>query len=332
MQSPTWTYDDILIEPVPLSEISHKKVSLETRLVGQLFLDTPIVMAPMDALRNNPLMYAMQQIPTLPWLDRYMLSEEQAHWVTQTLVLNAAKYIAIAVSTKPEETKKRIELCGEAANGRPLIVKIDVANGSSVRSIKAIEGIKKKYGIWCYVFSGNVCTKEAALMAIEAGADGIMVGIGGGSACSTRTQTGIGKGNAHAVHEIATYVKENHRDVTVVADGGFKKPGDMVKALMLGADVCMSGRLFQIGDSYRGMASHEALETIGKGDRTPEGECLHLAPRTVENVIKDVNDYLDAIKSAMSYVNCSTIQELQDSQDIHYNFVTRAVYDEGLAR
>ncbi len=331
--SPTWTYDDILIEPSPLSDVSHKDVDLTTRLVKHIKLPIPLVMAPMSTIRNDDLMMRMQSFGIQPWFDRSMSPETQAHCVAQLVEQQPlqTQHIAIAVSTKEEDYTKRIELCGEAAIGRNFIVKIDVANGSSQRSIQTISNIKKKYEPWVFVFSGNVCTRLGARMAATAGADGIMVGIGGGSSCKTRTETGVGKGNAHAVQEVAEAIKPDYPGVTIMADGGFKRPGDIVKALMLGADCCMSGRMFYVGHQYYGMASRRAHEERGKNDRKSfEGAELEINPRSISNVVEDVEATIGSIKSAMSYMGRKTIAELHEEPP-SYNFITRAVYDESLA-
>jgi len=335
----SWTYDDFLIEPTPLSDVSHKDVDLSTRITSDHTLDCPIVMAPMETIAQAcEHMNLYKKFGILPWLHRYVSNIDQAtmiraqqHHTPERFV--EQKLYAIAVSSKPEDYTKRIEACLEAANGKPLIVKIDVANGSSVASLTAIQNIKRLYPIGVYIFSGNVCSREAAMLAIAHGADGVMVGIGGGSACTTRTETGIGKGNAHALYEIANYVRCHYPNIIICADGGFKKSADMVKALVLGADLCMSGRLFQTGNKYYGMASQTALESVGRGDRDSfEGDTLHLPERKYAEMVKDVGKTLGSIKSALSYMGCRTIKELHNSNDIRINFITRAVQQESLAR
>ena len=319
----TWTYDDVLLEPAYTSIISHKHVSLKTKLVGDLWVDSPIIMAPMSAIHDLDLYIEMIKLGTLPWLHRYITPDEQTTCAMH-LVDAGTKIIAIAVSTKENDYKNRIELCGEYINGKPLVVKIDVANGASWRSIQTIENIKKTYP-WVYVFSGNICTKESALMCINAGADGLMVGVGPGFSCSTRLQTGIGKGAAHSVFEIASYVKNNHPGITICADGGFRKAGDFVKAFALGADLCMSGYLFRRGTEYYGMASNKALCSIGKNNRASEGECIISdINRDTSKIKKDITDTLDRIKSAFSYLGCNNIDDLHDAP-INIYMTTRAV-------
>lgn len=321
----TWTYSDILLEPTLPSQVSWKDVCLEARLAPFLKTQTPIVMAPMECIHHEKLHRAMsKELGVLPWIHRYMSPDEQALHVQH--ILKDVLCVAIAIGSKPDEYEARIELCGEAAQGKPFIVKIDVANGAYIKAIKAISDIKKKYP-WLYIASGNVCTHGTAIACYEAGADAICVGIGGGSACTTRTQTGIGLGNGHAVHTIARRFQSLHNRPTIIADGGFRTPGDFVKALVLGADICMSGRLFQLNDYY-GMASKTALDHYGKCRAGYEGEHLSLPPRSTAEICAQVSDTLEAIRSAMSYLGCRTVSELQE---VYWSYITEGVRAESPA-
>jgi IMP dehydrogenase len=226
---------------------------------------------------------------------------------------------------------ERVEKCGEVARGKPLVVKVDVANGSSQRSVKAVKLLKNKYP-WLHVFSGNVCTVEAAGIVADAGADGIMVGIGGGSACTTRGQTGIGMGNGHAVHEIAKRIRARNPGVTICADGGFRQPGDLMKAIALGADTCLSGRFFQTDASYYGMASETALEGTSKAQRACyEGATIQTEERQVVDVGRDIKGILGALRSAYSYLGYRSTQELRENA-VHWNRISPGVYWESKAR
>jgi len=329
---PTWTYNDLLMSPSTNSIVSHKKVKLEhhNESIG-LTLPMPLVTAPMQAIRNPEMYYTLwKDFGILPWIDRYTGILELEKIIQQ--LHPDQRYIAIAVSTKDEDFVPRIHAVKKLFPQKPIIVKVDVAHGASLRSINAINNIRKQFPN-IIICSGNVCDADAAIAVAQAGANIVCVGIGGGSSCTTRMQTGIGKGNAHAVCEVAQALRQKERfhQVSICADGGFHVPGDLAKALALGADFCMSGRFFYTGNLYYGMASTRALSSVGKENRSPEGETIELPQRKLMEVFNYCREIEGALKSFLSYVGCESIADLHDNPPRFYQ-CSIAVVEEGRAR
>jgi IMP dehydrogenase len=193
---------------------------------------------------------------------------------------------------------------------------IDVAHGHHINVFRAIRNIRDSYGPSIHIMAGNVATSEA-FEALQAwGADSIRVGIGGGSICSTRIQTGHGVPNLSAIMDCATVA----RKATLIADGGIKNAGDVVKALAAGADFVMLGSLLAGTDEapgemvdgrkvYRGMASREAQQDWRGKSSAPEGIATTVQYKgPVEPIF---NDLVGNVKSGLSYTGAVNIGGLQ---------------------
>jgi IMP dehydrogenase len=208
-------------------------------------------------------------------------------------------------------------------------VVVDTAHGHSRRVIQAVSVIKNKYPDLC-VIAGNVATAEASRDLIQAGADAVKVGIGPGSICTTRIISGVGVPQITAVHNCAGEAAKH--GVPVIADGGVKYSGDIVKAIAAGADVVMIGSLlagteespgeieiFQ-GRSYkvyRGMGSLGAMNE-GSKDRYFQEGAGKLVPEGVEGRVpfkgplsETVYQLVGGLRSGMGYCGVRTIEELK---------------------
>ncbi|MGN0115103.1 MAG: IMP dehydrogenase [Acutalibacteraceae bacterium] len=211
------------------------------------------------------------------------------------------------------------------------VLSLDSAHGHSKNIIDAVKNIKKKYP-GAQVIAGNIATAEAAEALIEAGADALKVGIGPGSICTTRIIAGIGVPQITAVYDVACAAAKH--DIPVIADGGIKYSGDIVKALAAGANVCMIGSLFagceeSPGDTeiyqgrqfkvYRGMGSIAAMNN-GSKDRYFQEDSKKLVPEGVEGRVPykgplsdTIFQMIGGIRSGMGYCGCQTIPELQQN-------------------
>ncbi len=208
------------------------------------------------------------------------------------------------------------------------ILVVDIAHGHSINAMEAIKTIKTQYPS-IEVIGGNVATAKGAQDLILAGADAIKVGIGPGSICTTRITTGFGVPQLSAILNCSPVCKKYN--IPLIADGGVKQPGDLVKALAAGADSVMMGGQFsgceetpgQVlsyrGQQYkisRGMASLTAALSRPNAkekieDVTPEGvEARVPFKGPVKNVI---NLYIGGLRSGLSYANARNIQELQNN-------------------
>lgn len=212
------------------------------------------------------------------------------------------------------------------------VLVIDTAHGHSKGVIDAVARTKKKYPE-LQVVAGNIATSEAATALMDAGADAIKVGIGPGSICTTRIVAGIGVPQVTAIRDCAKVARP--RGIPVIADGGIKYSGDVVKAIACGASVVMVGSLFAGTDespgqlvlyqgrtfkSYRGMGSMGAMQK-GSKDRYSQGDVVDaqkLVPEGIEGRVPYrgplgavVYQLMGGLRAGMGYTGCRTIPELQ---------------------
>ena len=211
------------------------------------------------------------------------------------------------------------------------VITLDTAHGHQINVINAVRSIKEKYP-HLQVIAGNVATAAATVDLIQAGADAVKVGIGPGSICTTRVVAGIGVPQITAIYDCAEAA--NEYGVPVIADGGIKYSGDIVKALAAGAAVCMMGSMFagceeSPGETelyqgrrfkvYRGMGSIAAMEK-GSKDRYFQGDAKKLVPEGVEGRVAykgplsdTVFQLIGGIRSGMGYCGAPTLEYLQEN-------------------
>ncbi len=234
--------------------------------------------------------------------------------------------VGAAVGTG-EDTLERAKLLINA--GVDVIV-IDTAHGHSKSVISTLKTLKKKYSV--EIIAGNVATAEGTLDLIKAGADGIKIGIGPGSICTTRIVAGAGVPQLTAVKDCYSVAKKYK--IPLIADGGIKYSGDITKALAAGADAVMIGSLFAGTDEspgeivlfqgrsykvYRGMGSIGAMEQGAKDRYQQEGvEAQKLVPEGVEGRVPhkgtlshSVHQLLGGLRSGMGYCGAKNLAELR---------------------
>ncbi|MGL5652045.1 MAG: IMP dehydrogenase [Paraclostridium sp.] len=213
------------------------------------------------------------------------------------------------------------------------VVVLDSAHGHSMGVINALKQVKEKYPT-LQVIAGNVATAKATEDLIKAGADCVKVGIGPGSICTTRVVAGIGVPQVTAVMDCA---EVGHKyGVPVIADGGLKFSGDIVKALAAGASICMMGSMFAGTEespgetvlyrgrsykTYRGMGSIGAMEK-GSKDRYFQNDAKKLVPEGVEGMVaykgkaEDiVYQMIGGIRAGMGYCGAATIKDLMENAE-----------------
>jgi IMP dehydrogenase len=238
--------------------------------------------------------------------------------------------VGAAVGVTPE-THERVAALARA--GVDLVI-VDTAHGHSTRVIETVRSLKAAFSD-LQVVAGNIATAEAAMALVDAGADGLKVGIGPGSICTTRVVAGVGVPQLTAVMNVAAAVAG--LDVPVIADGGIKQTGDIAKAIAAGADSVMIGGLFAGMDEapgekillegrsykvYRGMGSLGAM-VQGSADRyfqDVEDEIPKLVPEGIEGRVPSKGPLSDTIyqmagglRAAMGYCGCRTISEMKQN-------------------
>lgn len=211
---------------------------------------------------------------------------------------------------------------------------VDTAHGHSKGVLETVKAIKLKYPD-LQVIGGNIATGEAAKSLIDYGADGVKVGIGPGSICTTRIIAGVGVPQLSAVMEVYKVTKD--ANIPLVADGGIKQTGDIAKAIAAGASSVMIGNLFAGHEEspgekviyegraykvYRGMGSLGAM-TQGSADRyfqDVEDEISKFVPEGIEgrvafkgNVSETVYQFTGGLRSALGYCGCKSLEELKEN-------------------
>lgn len=228
-------------------------------------------------------------------------------------------------------TKDLMDRVDALAKAQVDVITVDTAHGHSRGVIEAVKTIKTKYPE-LQIIAGNVATAEATRELIEAGADCIKVGIGPGSICTTRVVAGVGVPQLTAVMDCVE--EANKYGVPVIADGGIKYSGDVVKALAAGAKVCMMGSMFAGCEEapgeieiyqgrsykvYRGMGSIGAMAN-GSKDRYFQEDNKKLVPEGVEGripfrgyVVDTIYQLIGGIRSGMGYLGAATLQDLYEN-------------------
>ncbi len=228
------TYDDVLLSP-NYSDFSRSDIDLTSRATRNISLDSPLISAPMDTVTESKLAIALAQAGGLGIIHRNLTIEDQAAQVEKVLAKNLPVGAAVGAS---QGYKKRVEALSDVKT--PLIV-LDSAHGHCASIINAAAFIKKQFPN-IEVMAGNVATYEGAKALIDAGVDSLRVGMGPGAICTTRIVSGMGMPQLTSIVETARAGRE--AGVPVVADGGIRYSGDIVKALAAGAETVMMGSYF----------------------------------------------------------------------------------------
>ena len=223
-----------------------------------------------------------------------------------------------------------LERVTHLVNAKVDVIVIDTAHGHSQGVLDTVKKVKNAFPA-LQIIAGNVATAEATLALIEAGADAVKVGIGPGSICTTRVVAGVGVPQITAIYDCAQAAKPY--GIPVIADGGIKYSGDIVKAIVAGANVCMMGSLFAGCEEspgatelyqgrkykvYRGMGSLAAMEK-GSKDRYFQEDSKKLVPEGVEgrvaykgSVEDTIYQLIGGLKAGMGYGGAKTVFDLQE--------------------
>jgi len=314
------TFDDVLLMPRHSEMNSRLAPQLTTRVTKNFNLKTPIISANMDTVTESMMALKMADLGGLGILHRFMSPLDQVNQVKiiRDKIRALGLPIAASIGVK-EEGMRRADMLADAGVD---IFTIDIAHGDSVMMFETLDYVKKKYPK-IDVIAGNTAMPDGVKGMIEHGADAVKVGIGPGSMCTTRIITGCGVPQLTA---IAMCVLEAQKhNIPVIADGGIKTSGDIVKAFAAGAQTVMlgsmlSGCLETPGEieggrkRYRGMASKDAQ--ISWRGELPQGMAAEGEARwvnckgSVENIVLEL---CGGIRSGMTYLNAMTLF------DIHKN-------------
>jgi len=316
------TFDDILLLPQYSDIKSRSEVTLSSEISKGIELRVPIIASPMDTVCGRTMSKKMADFGGLGIIHRYNSIDKQAAMVSEASD-GGAKTVGAAIGITGDYLERARELISAGAS----VLCLDVAHGDHLLMHVALHNLKDKYGHLVHLMAGNVATYTGAFALAQLGAHSIRVGIGGGSICSTRIQTGHGMPTLASVVD-CTRIKDKFPDVKIIADGGIKNSGDIVKALAAGADFVMVGSLLagaaeapgdvihQMGKklkSYRGMASKDAQMDWRGNVSSLEGIATVIPYKGP--VIDILQGLENGIRSGLSYSGARNLNELKENAE-----------------
>ena len=312
-----FTYDDLLLVPQYSDIRSREEVSIETDLDDRIHLTIPVIASPMDTVSEEDTAVSMGYAGGVAVIHRYNSIEEQTGIIASIISAEEDCLVGAAIGVTGDYLERALALYAAEVD----FICLDVAHGHSILMKEALETLRKKLPEDLHIMAGNVATVEGFNDLADWGANSIRCNIGGGSICTTRIQTGHGVPGLQTIFDCA----RSDRNAKIIADGGLKNSGDIVKALAAGADAVMlgsllagtdesPGRLFrsatgELRKEYRGMASAEA-QMAWRGKVSSLEGVAHSVPfkGSLYTILEDLER---GIRSGLSYSGARSIKELQ---------------------
>jgi IMP dehydrogenase len=320
------TFNDVLLKPQrsPFKSRMDNSLSLTCHLSSNVSLDIPLISANMDTVTGSKMAQAMSKLGGLGILHRFYSSLEEYKQEIMK-VYNTANFLAFSVGCGSKWINFVKEVTDQLNPKFPTkaIVCLDVAHGHMEQAIEAVQALKQIHNIT--IIAGNVATPEGVLDLAVAGAGCVKVGVGSGSVCTTRVVTGHGVPQLSAIISARQVLdSEGLSGVGIIADGGIRNSGDIIKAIAAGADAVMlgsmlagcdetPGEIFTIKEGsfkmYRGQSSKHFYKDIGKMGVAAEGESIEI---TAKGPVKDViSELLGGLRSGLTYSGASDLYDLQ---------------------
>lgn len=316
------SFDDVLITPKFSTIASRADVNTKVNFLGEKIF--PIISSNMDSVTGAEMADAMTSYGAQAALHRFQSIEDNVH------MFHSALNPIVSIGLGDAELERAAALLNAGATK----FLIDVAHGANMEVVRQTKALRKLIGKDKKIIVGNFATGESVKtflynLGSHYEIDAIKVGIGGGSACTTRVVTGSGLPTLHSIIDCV------HVGLPIIADGGIRNSGDFAKALAAGATVVMIGKLLAGSaesnaknvhiesnrtlspshKQYRGSASKESYEVQGKlaDHRTPEGESF-LVPYSgpLENTLKTLEA---GLRSSMSYVGAENLVEFKEKAE-----------------
>lgn len=326
------TFDDVLLLP-DASQVVPSEVDIATRLTEKFSLKVPVISSAMDTVTESAMALAMAGVGGAGIIHRNLAIDDQVAHVKKVQEVSGA-IAGAAVGVGEAGFARAVALMEVGVD----ILVVDTAHGHHQGVLDAIARIKGVNSAQ-QVIGGNVATRSGAQALINAGADAVKVGVGPGSICTTRVVAGVGVPQITAIME--AFKATSSAGIPLIADGGIQYSGDIVKAIVAGADVVMLGSLFagceeSPGEwreengakfkSYRGMGSLGAMQSRGatpsfSKDRYMQDDILSedkLVPEGIEGrvsyrgtVAQVVHQLAGGLRSGMGYAGARNISDLQ---------------------
>ena len=315
------SYDDIYLRPC-LSNLSHRaKASTSVNFLGRSF-NLPVVPANMEDVIS---------FDNAKWLSTngYFYIMHRFKGVTEKFIEFALNqnlpYISISVGASLEAQEEFDRLVTRFGTSNFHYITIDVAHGHH-QNVKDMVVFFKQWFANSRnkpkIIAGNVATVEAYRFLCELGVDAVKVGIGGGSICTTKYETGFHLPTATSLMEICSKIDDNYfsyrfKDVPIIADGGIKHHGDIAKALVLGAKLVMCGNLFASCIDSPAEIIHGKKIYRGSTSYASKGNDNHIEGRTIElegeiTYAKRMEKIQQALRSSISYAGGDNLDAFRD--------------------
>tara|TARA_R110002012_G_scaffold193847_3_gene361671 strand:+ start:1281 stop:2312 length:1032 start_codon:yes stop_codon:yes gene_type:complete len=317
------SYDDVLLVPKYSDIRSRSEIDITGDLTNGLSLPLPIISSPMDTITETTMSFIMACMGGSGIIHRYNTIEEQSKMVREA----SADIDSVAIGSLGAAvgvTGDYIERAQSLVFAGVKYICVDIAHGHHILMKEALYNLRKALPPNFHIMAGNVATLQGVNDLADWGANSVRCNIGGGSICSTRIQTGHGMPGLQTIFDCA----KTDRDVGIIADGGIRNAGDIVKALAAGADAVMCGSLLAgtnetpgniLKDAsgsykvYRGMASKEAQ--INWRGRYSSFEGISSVVPCRGNVDSLLTDLGKNIKSGFSYSGARNMKELRLKAD-----------------
>ena len=316
------TYDDISIIPKHSNILHRDDVSTITEVTKNIYLEIPLISSPMDTITGYHMAQEMAVLGGMGIVHRFMSIRSQCGIIKRLIEHTVGAAIGV--------TGDYIERAQELVNNGCKIILIDVAHGHHLLVKDAMRRIKNEIKGDYDIIAGSIATGVAARDLCEWGVDAIRVGIGSGSLCSTRIQTGVGIPMVTALFDTVSAC--DTYNIPVIADGGIRVPGDVAKAIACGANAVMLGSLLsgtketpgaiiknglwpneKLYKKYRGSASIESKLDRGEVVKNVEGYSKNVPYKGKTKRI--IDDIVCGLKSSMSYINGLNIEDYQSKAD-----------------
>lgn len=319
------SFDDVLLVPQASDIFSRKEIdvssSLDTSKNYQFRL--PVISSPMDTVTEHAMASAMERSGGFGIIHRYNAISDQVLQVKKARAAGC-NFVGAAIGVSGDYLERASALIEFGAS----LLCIDIAHGHHSLMRHALTTIRNTFGSKVQIMAGNVATLNAFNDLADWGADAVRVGIGGGSICSTRTQTGHGVPTLQSV----MWCAQSDRNAALIADGGIRSSGDIVKALAAGADFVMVGSLIAGTDEtpgdvwqdpelglmkiYRGMASKDAQLNWRGHTSSLEGVTAKIP---LKGPVCDVLSEIETgLRSGFSYSGAKNLLQLQAKADFIY--------------
>jgi len=321
------SFDDVLLVPKYSEVLSRTKVETETFLTKtpDLKLKIPIISSPMTTVTEDKMAQALADVGGVGVIHRFHSGEGEDEMcgikeqVEQVKKVKGLKGFALGINGL---WQTRVELNIEAGADFAMI---DIAHGNQIRHLEVIKEFKKRWPHFPLI-GGNVADGDGVRNLCDAGVDGIRVGVGGGSLCTTRVMTGFGVPSITSLQLCRKVIDANRFEVTLIQDGGIRFPADLVKSIAAGADAVILGGLFagciespakpnynpytrQFESKYMGSASAAA-----KGKR----EFIEGAEKTVPvkgEVSMLIQHLVEGLQSGLSYAGAHNLKQLRENAE-----------------